>query len=57
MSKTEFLEALSKLNPFKTKLRTGVTTATIALPIGVSAGKKEEQYKQKQKMQEGYLNG
>jgi hypothetical protein len=57
MAKTTLLEELAKLNPFKTKLRTGVTAAVVTLPVGASAGKKEEQYKQKQRMQEGYLNG
>ncbi|MCA9381724.1 hypothetical protein KC678_05640 [Candidatus Dojkabacteria bacterium] len=46
LAKTKFLESLSNLNPFKTRLRTGLTATAIALPVGVSLGKDEEKYKQ-----------
>ena len=46
LAKTKFLESLSNLNPFKTRLSTGLTATAIALPVGVSLGKDEEKYKQ-----------
>lgn len=56
-AKIEFLKNLAKLNPFKNKKRVAATTALLALPLGVSLGKKEEKYKQQQRILMGQRNG
>ena len=57
MAKMKFLENLAKLNPFKTKTRAVLATGLVTLPLGVSLGKKEEQYKQQQRILMGKANG
>ena len=57
MGKMKTLEALSVLNPLKTRTRTAVTAGVVTLPLGISMGKKEEKYKQQQQILMGKTRG